>query len=126
MHANARGQRQLNTKVLAQHEYFDSPDFIAYLKYLQYWRSPKYARFILFPHALYFLHLLQHSTFRDALKRRKFTNPPSSFSLSLPAQFSIHIHPLSPLPGAGFFYRSVLTQENFTSPETNSMRGDVF
>lgn len=56
--------------VLAQNEYFDSPDFIAYLKYLLYWKKPEYAKFIVFPHALYFLHLLQEASFREALKRR--------------------------------------------------------
>lgn len=58
---------------LAQNEYFDSPDFVAYLNYLRYWKKPAYARFIVFPHALYFLHLLQDPTFREALKRSDYT-----------------------------------------------------
>lgn len=58
---------------LAQHEYFDDPDFIAYLKYLLYWKEPKYAKFIVFPHALSFLHLLQEAPFRENLKRADFS-----------------------------------------------------
>ena len=27
--------------------YFDDPDFIQYLDYLQYWRSPEYSKFIM-------------------------------------------------------------------------------
>ncbi|PXF47566.1 Mediator of RNA polymerase II transcription subunit 31 [Gracilariopsis chorda] len=58
---------------LAQNEYLDSPDFIAYLKYLQYWRRPEYAKFIVFPHALHFLYLLQEPDFREALKRNDYS-----------------------------------------------------
>lgn len=62
----------LSVSVLAQNEYFDAPDFISYLKYLQYWTKPEYARFIVFPHALYFLSLVQEPTFREAMKRSKY------------------------------------------------------
>lgn len=57
--------------VLAQNEYLDDPDFVAYLKYLLYWKKPEYAKFIVFPHALSFLHLLQEAPFRENLKRGK-------------------------------------------------------
>jgi mediator of RNA polymerase II transcription subunit 31 len=51
---------------LAQHEnrYFKDPKFIAYLKYLLYWKRPEYAKFIIYPHCLYFLDLLQEEDFR--------------------------------------------------------------
>ncbi|CAN8066317.1 unnamed protein product [Agarophyton chilense] len=58
---------------LAQNEYLDSEQFIAYLKYLEYWRKPQYARFIVFPQALYFLRLLQQPPFREALKRADYS-----------------------------------------------------
>lgn len=57
--------------VLAQNEYLDKREFIEYIEYLQYWRSPQYVRFIMFPHALYFLRLLREKSFRDAIKRGK-------------------------------------------------------
>ncbi|GAB2272656.1 Mediator of RNA polymerase II transcription subunit 31, partial [Dionaea muscipula] len=46
---------------LAQNRYFDDEAFIGYLKYLQYWQRPEY------PHCLYFLELLQNSSFRTAM-----------------------------------------------------------
>lgn len=61
-----------NPTVLAQNEYFDSEDFVSYLKYLLYWKKPEYAKFIVFPHALYFLHLLQEARFREALKKNDY------------------------------------------------------
>ncbi len=32
---------------LAQNRYFDDPAFCNYLAYLQYWRRPEYAKFIM-------------------------------------------------------------------------------
>lgn len=58
---------------LAQNEYFENADFIAYLNYLQYWRHPRYAKFVVYPHALYFLQLLQDAAFRDAIKRDDYS-----------------------------------------------------
>jgi len=52
---------------LAQNKYFDDPAFINYLKYLQYWRRPEYARLIQYPHCLFFLDLLQSQEFRKAV-----------------------------------------------------------
>ena len=57
---------------LAQNRYFDDPSFIKYLAYLQYWRELPYCSFIVFPHCLRMLELLQHSSFRTALKRADF------------------------------------------------------
>ncbi|KAI7877971.1 SOH1-domain-containing protein [Lichtheimia hyalospora FSU 10163] len=50
---------------LAQQQYFKDDAFIRYLEYLQYWKKPEYARFVVYPHALYFLDLLQHAQFRE-------------------------------------------------------------
>ncbi|PRW33303.1 mediator of RNA polymerase II transcription subunit 31 [Chlorella sorokiniana] len=55
---------------LAQNRYFEDEAFLEYLKYLLYWRQPQYARFIVYPHALYFLDLLQTPEFRA-----KIANP---------------------------------------------------
>ena len=57
---------------LAQQLYFEDEAFVEYLKYLQYWKKPEYAKFIVYPHALYFLDLLQTEEFRKALKNTKF------------------------------------------------------
>lgn len=32
---------------LATQGFFDKPDFVSYLEYLQYWRQPQYAKFIM-------------------------------------------------------------------------------
>lgn len=75
--------------VLAQHSYLQNPAFINYLAYLQYWKRPEYAKFILcapsrlvffddspdaflpcrdsYPHCLYFLDQLQQAQFRQRL-----------------------------------------------------------
>ncbi|KAJ1730415.1 suppressor of hpr1 [Coemansia biformis] len=55
--------------IIAQQGYFDKPEFVNYLKYLKYWQRPEYARFVVYPHALAFLDLLQHKSFRDEMKR---------------------------------------------------------
>ena len=57
---------------LALNRFLEEPDFIAYLKYLQYWREPQYAKFLVYPHALYFLDLLQQEDFRKQLKDMGF------------------------------------------------------
>ena len=33
---------------LAQNRYFDDPAFLKYLAYLQYWKQPQYARFVMY------------------------------------------------------------------------------
>ncbi|CAB4387336.1 SOH1-domain-containing protein [Rhizophagus irregularis] len=53
---------------LAQKEYFEDPVFLNYLEYLKYWKRPEYAKFIVYPHALHFLDLLQNPQFREHLK----------------------------------------------------------
>ncbi|KAK2662383.1 hypothetical protein Ddye_000957 [Dipteronia dyeriana] len=52
---------------LAQNRYFEDEAFIGYLKYLQYWKRPEYVKFIMYPHSLYFLNLLQNANFRSAM-----------------------------------------------------------
>ncbi|KAK4845375.1 hypothetical protein QYF36_004258 [Acer negundo] len=52
---------------LAQNRYFEDEAFIGYLKYLQYWQQPEYIKFIMYPHCLYFLELLQNANFRNAM-----------------------------------------------------------
>ncbi|MCO5591933.1 hypothetical protein L7F22_045926 [Adiantum nelumboides] len=52
---------------LAQNRYFEDDSFVGYLKYLEYWRRPEYAKFIVYPHALFFLELLQNPHFRNAM-----------------------------------------------------------
>ncbi|TXG53739.1 hypothetical protein EZV62_018995 [Acer yangbiense] len=52
---------------LAQNRYFEDEAFIGYLKYLQYWKRPEYVKFIMYPHCLYFLNLLQNANFCSAM-----------------------------------------------------------
>lgn len=52
---------------LAQNRYFEDEAFIGYLKYLQYWQRPEYIKFIMYPHCLFFLDLLQNANFRNAM-----------------------------------------------------------
>ncbi|KAJ3681792.1 hypothetical protein LUZ60_014365 [Juncus effusus] len=52
---------------LAQNRYFEDEAFIGYLKYLKYWQKPEYVKFIMYPHCLYFLELLQNPNFRNAM-----------------------------------------------------------
>jgi len=52
---------------LSQQRYFQECSFINYLKYLSYWKRPEYAKFIVYPHSLFFLELLQDESFRQEL-----------------------------------------------------------
>ncbi|KAL3524103.1 hypothetical protein ACH5RR_016937 [Cinchona calisaya] len=52
---------------LAQNRFFEDEAFIGYLKYLQYWQRPEYIKFIMYPHCLFFLELLQNANFRNAM-----------------------------------------------------------
>ncbi|XP_050732705.1 mediator of RNA polymerase II transcription subunit 31-like isoform X3 [Eriocheir sinensis] len=52
---------------LAQRGYFKDQAFINYLKYLQYWKEPEYAKFLKYPMCLYFLDLLQYENFRKEI-----------------------------------------------------------
>lgn len=49
--------------------------FLDYLEYLQYWKNAEYAKYLSFPHCLYFLDLLLKSpTFRRELANVSFRN----------------------------------------------------
>lgn len=50
---------------LSRARYFEQEAFLNYLKYLQYWKEPRYARHLLYPQCLYFLDLLQDARFRE-------------------------------------------------------------
>ena len=43
-----------------------------YLKYLQYWREPEYANYIIYPHCLAFLELLLDERFRQQLGNAQY------------------------------------------------------
>jgi mediator of RNA polymerase II transcription subunit 31 len=60
---------------LATQGYFQDPDFLNFLKYLKYWTRPEYAKYITYPHCLYFLELLtdpKRETFRKELANMPF------------------------------------------------------
>ena len=57
---------------LAQNRYFDDPQFVDYVDYLQYWREMPYCQYLAFPHCLRMLELLQTDSFIAALKRADF------------------------------------------------------
>jgi hypothetical protein len=65
--APADGLQIHNVTDLAQNRYFDDEAFVGYLKYLLYWKQPEYAKFIVYPHAFFFLDLLQSAHFRAAM-----------------------------------------------------------
>lgn len=56
---------------LAQGGFLKDPAFIKYLKYLQYWQQPAYAKYIIYPHCLFFLDCLQNQDFRTAMARNE-------------------------------------------------------
>lgn len=56
---------------LSQSRVFEDHAFVNYLAYLQYWKQPDYARFIIYPHSLFFLDCLQSHDFRTALARNE-------------------------------------------------------
>ncbi|KAH9285247.1 Mediator of RNA polymerase II transcription subunit 31 [Echinococcus granulosus] len=58
---------------LAQQGSFDKPEFINYLSYLQYWKSPSYSRFITYPFCLHMLDLLQSPDFRREVAHESVT-----------------------------------------------------
>ncbi|EMD33624.1 hypothetical protein CERSUDRAFT_159824 [Gelatoporia subvermispora B] len=62
---------------LAQQGILNQPAFVNYLNYLLYWKEKDYARFILYPHALHHLELLQNAQFRAEIGKdewREFLN----------------------------------------------------
>jgi mediator of RNA polymerase II transcription subunit 31 len=61
-----------------------SPEMVAYLQYLLYWKQPEYARFLQWPFCLEFLDLLQEDDFRQKL----LLNP--DFAVALTRQFEFY------------------------------------
>jgi len=57
---------------LAQQRYFQDQAFVNYLKYLLYWKEPEYAKFVVYPHCLFFLEQLQEESFRKELVNANF------------------------------------------------------
>eukprot|EP00271_Cylindrocystis_brebissonii_P019044 TRINITY_DN5617_c0_g2_i1.p1 TRINITY_DN5617_c0_g2~~TRINITY_DN5617_c0_g2_i1.p1 ORF type:complete len:225 (-),score=42.78 TRINITY_DN5617_c0_g2_i1:614-1288(-) len=56
---------------LAQNRYFEDQSFVNYLSYLQYWQQPEYAKLIMYPHALFFLEMLQDAHFRASMAHQE-------------------------------------------------------
>ena len=52
---------------LATKGYFDDPAFLGYPITLAYWTRPEYAKFVHYPHSLYFLDQLKRPAFRRAM-----------------------------------------------------------
>ena len=59
---------------LAQNRHLDQPAFAQTLRYLHYWKQPRYARHIRYPQCLAFLELLDDADFRAALKRADYAD----------------------------------------------------
>mmetsp|Transcript_212 Transcript_212/g.318 ORF Transcript_212/g.318 Transcript_212/m.318 type:complete len:157 (+) Transcript_212:73-543(+) len=60
---------------LATQGYFQDASFLRFLQYLKYWKHPDYAKFIIYPHGLYFLDLLCGSeAFRREMGDVRFRN----------------------------------------------------
>jgi mediator of RNA polymerase II transcription subunit 31 len=54
---------------MAKRGLLQNEQFIAYLKYLQYWRlDARYAKYVLYPHCFHFLKLLMREEFRRAMR----------------------------------------------------------
>ncbi|EIE25955.1 SOH1-domain-containing protein [Coccomyxa subellipsoidea C-169] len=47
--------------------YGNDTSFLEYLQYLLYWKQPQFAKYIIYPHSLHFLGLLQSPEFRTAV-----------------------------------------------------------
>lgn len=43
-----------------------------YLQYLKYWKQPQYAKYIVYPHCLAFLDMLDDERFRQMIAREDF------------------------------------------------------
>ena len=70
---NLCNPRYLN--FLAQNGYFHQDEFLAYLKYLRYWKDPKYMKYLLFPQCLAFLDgIIDNIQFRNELTINEFVN----------------------------------------------------
>lgn len=59
---------------LVQQGYLKSPEFLNYIKYLQYWKSNKYSKLLVYPDCLHILTLLQIEQFRIDITNQNLTN----------------------------------------------------
>ncbi|RLN20198.1 hypothetical protein BBJ28_00002560 [Nothophytophthora sp. Chile5] len=62
----------VRVEILAINRYFDNPAFMNYLQYLKYWKQPQYAKYIVYPHCLAFLDMLEDERFRQMIAREDF------------------------------------------------------
>ncbi|ODQ75154.1 hypothetical protein LIPSTDRAFT_34605, partial [Lipomyces starkeyi NRRL Y-11557] len=53
---------------LAQNSYLEDERFINYLEYLEYWRKPEYAKYLIYPNCLHVLTLLKQPLFRQEVR----------------------------------------------------------
>lgn len=47
----------------------EKPEFLNYLRYLEYWRRPEYAKYLVYPNCLHVLTLLREPRFRQEISR---------------------------------------------------------
>mmetsp|Transcript_7542 Transcript_7542/g.15649 ORF Transcript_7542/g.15649 Transcript_7542/m.15649 type:complete len:164 (+) Transcript_7542:228-719(+) len=57
---------------LATTKVLSDPSFLSFLRYLRYWKRPEYARYITFPHCLFFLDLIMEPRFRREMSEVRF------------------------------------------------------
>lgn len=58
---------------LSQHRYLKDDKFLAFLRYLRYWKEPQYLRLLAFPQCLAFLDaLIDNESFRKELAVAQF------------------------------------------------------
>jgi hypothetical protein len=73
--------------VLALHGFYEKPGFVHYLEYLLYWTRPEYAKYLMYPHSLVFLNLLQDETYRTRVSTVQYIDrrPPARPPACLPS-----------------------------------------
>lgn len=54
---------------MAQSKYLESEEFLNYLNYLEYWRKPENAKYLIYPNCLHVLTLLKEPRFRQEISR---------------------------------------------------------
>lgn len=54
---------------LAQSKYLVDEEFLRYLEYLEYWREPENAQYLVYPNCLHMLTLLKQPKFREEIVR---------------------------------------------------------
>lgn len=59
---------------LLQNNYLSDERFLLYLKYLEYWKNPKFSQYIVYPNCLHILTLLKNKQFRKNIRNENFRN----------------------------------------------------